>query len=54
MDTDLGGAQTGENRPTTRRAWGDRDECSDDEEMKTNVSGRKLYSAKRVIDETGG
>ena len=53
MDTVLGGVQTGNARPTTRRVWGDRDE-DNDEEIETDMSGRKFYQAKRVIVETGG
>ena len=38
----------------TRRGWGDRDEGSEDRGVKIGMTGRTIYRAKRVIDETGG
>ena len=48
MDMEAGGNMT------TRRAWGDMDEGSEDKGMKIGVMGRKIYRAKGVIDETEG
>ena len=54
MDTEASGNMTAQNgNMTTRRAWGDRDEGSEDEGMKIRVTGWKICRAKRVIDETG-
>ena len=55
MNTKADGNTTAQNGNTaTRRVWGDKEEGSEDKGMKIGVTGRKIYRAKRVIDETGG